>query len=64
MPQTDKPIERRKPAEKRKEAHLRVRISEAQMEIFKAAAESEGLTLSGWVTNRLLAAAKKEAKKA
>jgi len=63
MTETDK-IERRKPAEVRKEAHLRVRISEAHMAEFKTAAEKAGIGLSAWVTERLLRAARQENKKA
>ncbi len=62
MAETEK-IARRKPAEARKEAHLRVRVSEAQMEEFKAAAEKAGISLSAWVTERLLRVARQENKK-
>lgn len=57
-------IERRKPAELRKEAHLRVRVSESQMDEFKAAAAKAGISLSAWVTERLLRVARLENKKA
>jgi predicted HicB family RNase H-like nuclease len=63
MVETDK-IERRKPADSRKEAHLRVRVSEAHMEAFKAAAEKAGISLSAWVTERLLRVARQEQKAA
>lgn len=59
-----KEIERRKPAEVRKGAHLRVRVSASHMEEFKAAAERAGIGLSAWVTERLLRAARQENKKA
>ncbi len=62
MPKTDK-IERRKPDDMRKEAHLRVRVSEAHMEAFKAAATKAGISISAWVTERLLRVAKQENKK-
>lgn len=58
-----KKIERRKPAAVRKEAHLRVRVSETQMAEFKAAAERAGISLSAWVTERLLRDARQENKK-
>lgn len=63
MVQPDK-IERRKPAEARKEAHLRVRVAESHMDEFKAAAEKAGISLSAWVTERLLRIARQENKKA
>lgn len=56
-------IERRKPAEVRKESHLRVRVSESHMDEFKAAAERAGISLSAWVTERLLRVARQENKK-
>ena len=62
MPKAAK-IERRKPAEVRKEAHLRVRVSESHMEEFKAAAERAGISLSAWATERLLRVARQENKK-
>lgn len=62
MEQT-KEIERRKPAEVRKESHLRVRVSEAHMDEFKAAASKAGISLSAWVTERLLRVARQENKK-
>lgn len=62
MVEPDK-IERRKPAEVRKEAHLRVRVSEAHMDEFKAAAAKAGITVSAWVTERLLRVARQENKK-
>ena len=57
-------IERRKSADVRKEAHLRVRVSEAHMDEFKSAAEKAGISLSAWVTERLLRIARQENKKA
>jgi predicted HicB family RNase H-like nuclease len=56
-------IKRRKPAEVRKVAHLRVRIAESHMEDFKAAALKAGISLSAWVTERLLKCARQEASK-
>lgn len=56
-------IERRKPDEVRKEAHLRVRVAESHMEEFKAAALRAGISLSAWVTERLLRIARQENKK-
>lgn len=58
-----KAIERRKPAEVRKESHLRVRVAESHMDEFKAAAERAGISLSAWVTERLLRVARQENKK-
>ena len=60
---TPKKIERRKSEENRKESHLRVRVTEAQMDEFKAAAEKAGISLSAWVTERLLQVARKENRK-
>ena len=57
-------VERRKPAEARKESHLRVRVAESHMEEFKAAAAKAGISLSSWVTERLLRIARQENKKA
>lgn len=55
-------IKRRKPANARKEAHLRVRVAEAHMKMFQAAALKRGISLSAWVTERLLLCAKQEAR--
>lgn len=55
-------IKRRKPAAARKEAHLRVRVAESHMKEFQAAAEKSGITLSAWVTERLLRCARQEAR--
>jgi hypothetical protein len=55
-------IKRRKPANARKEAHLRVRVAEAHMTEFQAAAQKSGITLSAWVTERLLRCARQEAR--
>jgi hypothetical protein len=54
-------VQRRKPAAARKETHLRVRVAESHMVEFKAAAERAGITLSAWVVERLLIAARQEA---
>lgn len=56
-------VERRKTDDVRKEAHLRVRVSEAQMNEFKTAATKAGISLSAWVTERLLRIARQENKK-
>lgn len=53
-------VKRRKPV--RKEAHLRVRVAESHMKEFQAAAETSGITLSAWVTERLLRCARHEAR--
>ena len=53
-------VKRRKPADVRKEAHLRVRVAESHMEEFKAAALKAGISLSAWVTERLLRCARQE----
>ncbi len=55
-----KAIKRRKPAEQRKTVYLRVRISEAHEAEIKAAAEKVGISISSWVTERLLKAARQE----
>ena len=55
-------IKRRKAVEVRKVAHLRVRLAENHMDEMKAAAERAGISLSAWVTERLLKAARSEAK--
>ena len=55
-------MKRRKPANVRKEAHLRVRVAEAHMKMFQAAALKRGISLSAWVTERLLLCAKQEAR--
>jgi predicted HicB family RNase H-like nuclease len=55
-------IKRRKPAASRKEAHLRVRVAESHMAEFQKAAEKAGITLSAWVTERLLKCARHEAR--
>lgn len=48
---------RRKPAEKRKELQLHVRVTEAQQAAFQRAAEAQGLDVSSWVRSTLLRAA-------
>lgn len=59
MPMNDR-IKRRKPAHARKEAHLRVRVAESHMAEFQAAATRAGISLSAWVTERLLKCARQE----
>jgi uncharacterized protein (DUF1778 family) len=58
-----KEIKRRKPDEVRKTMPLRVRVSESHLELFKAAAEKAGISLSAWIIERLLRAARQEIKK-
>jgi predicted HicB family RNase H-like nuclease len=53
-------VKRRKPADARKEAHLRVRVAESHMDEFKAAAARSGIGLSAWVVERLLKCARQE----
>jgi len=55
-------IKRRKPAHARKEEHLRVRVAKSHMEAFMTAAERAGITLSAWVTERLLKCARQESR--
>lgn len=55
-------VKRRKPASARKEAHLRVRVAESHMKEFQAAAQKAGISLSAWVTERLLRCARQEAR--
>lgn len=57
-------IKRRKPADARKEGHLRVRIAEAHLEEIKAAAAKAGISISAWATERLLKCARQENKPA
>ena len=57
-------IQRRKPASKRKETPLRVRVTEDHMREFKDAAERAGINLSAWVTERLLRCAREEEREA
>ena len=61
MTTTDR-IKRRKPAHARKEEQLRVRVARAHMEAFKAAAARAGISLSAWVTERLLRCARQESR--
>lgn len=56
-------IKRRKPDSARKETHLRVRVAESHMTQFQAAAQNAGISLSAWVTERLLKCARQEARK-
>lgn len=53
-------IKRRKPAAERKSVYLRVRISEAQENEIKGAAAHAGISVSAWVVERLLKAARAE----
>lgn len=54
--------QRRKPDEIRKDTNLRMRVSEAHLKVFKTASERAGISLSAWVTDRLLRAARQEQK--
>lgn len=49
-----------KPRGATKDVPLPVRVEASEKAAFMEAAELEGLTLSGWVRNRLRAAARKE----
>jgi len=53
-------IKRRKFVDVRKEAHLRVRVAESHMAKFQAAATRSRISLSAWVTERLLKYARQE----
>lgn len=55
-------IKRRKPADVRKDANLRVRLAESHMEEIQAAALRAGISISAWVTERLLKCARQENK--
>jgi hypothetical protein len=54
-------IKRRKPAAVRKDVFLRVRISEAHQREIAQAAQHAGITVSAWVTERILRCARDEA---
>jgi uncharacterized protein (DUF1778 family) len=49
-----------KGADKKKSAHLDMRLEEVEKETFKAAAELAGLDLSAWIRERLRSAARVE----
>jgi uncharacterized protein (DUF1778 family) len=53
---------RRKSDEARKDTNLRMRVSEAHLELIKAAVEKAGISLSSWAIERLLRAARQELK--
>ncbi len=53
-------IKRRKPANERRDVYLRVRITEEQQELLKAAAKHTGVTVSAWCVMELLRAARRE----
>ena len=55
-------IKRRKPANSRKESHLRVRLAEPHMAEIQTAAVRAGISLSAWVTERLLKCARQESR--
>jgi uncharacterized protein (DUF1778 family) len=51
-----------KPEEKRRSKFLRIRLTPEQDAMIKDAAETAGITVSAWASERLLAAAKRERK--
>ena len=53
-------VKRRKPAEKRREAYLRVRLTDEQDKTIRQAADAAGITISSWAVERLFRAAKSE----
>jgi hypothetical protein len=55
-----KPKKRRKPADKRREAYLRVRLTDEQDKTIRRAADAAGITISSWAVERMLRAAKSE----
>jgi uncharacterized protein (DUF1778 family) len=56
-----KPKKRRKPAEKRREAYLRIRLTDEQDKAIRQAADAAGITISAWAVERLFRAARLEA---
>lgn len=52
----------RKPPELKKTKWLRVRVTPEVEAMIKQAADAAGITVSAWATERLLSAAKREAK--
>ena len=52
--------QRRKPAEKRREKFLRVRLTPEQDLLLKEAASAAGITVSSWAVERLLKVARNE----
>lgn len=53
-------IKRRKAAEVRKEAHLNIRLAESHKAEIDVAAQKAGISVSAWVIERLLRAARQE----
>jgi uncharacterized protein (DUF1778 family) len=53
-------IKRRKPASERREVYLRVRLTEEQQKLIKAAASHTGVTVSAWCVMTLVKAARHE----
>lgn len=51
---------RRKPADQRKEVYLRARVTAGHEEEIKAAALKAGISISAWMVDRLLKAARQE----
>jgi uncharacterized protein (DUF1778 family) len=52
--------QRRKPAEKRREKFLRVRLTDEQDRLMKEAADAAGITVSSWAVERLVKSARAE----
>ena len=59
---SDKAIERRKTDDERRTVYLRVRLTQEQDAMIKAAAQMSGITVSAWAVERLLRSAKAERK--
>ena len=57
-------VKHRKPANTRKELHLRVRLSALHKGEIRDAAAIAGISLSAWVTERLLKCARQESPQA
>jgi uncharacterized protein (DUF1778 family) len=55
-----KPKKRRKPAEKRREAYLRIRLTDEQDKAIRQAADAAGITISAWAVERLIRVARLE----
>jgi uncharacterized protein (DUF1778 family) len=57
---TDPPKKRRKPASQRREQYLRVRLTDDQQDLIKAAAAHAGATISAWAVITLVREARRE----
>ena len=53
-------IKRRKPASERRTVYLRVRLTEEQQQMIKAAADHTGVTVSAWCVMMLVRAARQD----